>query len=70
MATCFDATFTLVLQRDRRQRPDRRQGWRGGRRETDHMPFAEQLLEGDQDDWAEVIDVQNLAVEKTEKRYM
>jgi hypothetical protein len=34
------------------------------------MPFAEQLLEGDQDDWAEVIDVENLAVEKIEKRYM
>ena len=35
MTEAFSPTFRLVPQRDRRQRPDRRMLWRGGRRSTD-----------------------------------
>jgi len=65
MATWFDGSFKLVLQPDRRQIPDRRLAWRGGRRETDHIRFsAPRLCTEERTDWIEMDD-ERVEAEKT-----
>jgi hypothetical protein len=38
--------IVLVAKPDRRQTPDRRRSWRGGRRETDQISFPPRLAAG------------------------
>ena len=42
-----DQAFTLVPQADRRQQPERRMFWRGGRRASDMVAIAQHLASSD-----------------------
>ncbi len=58
-----DVLFTLTPQRDRRQLPDRRLAWRGGRRAADHV-CANVLPAHDLVLWASVLNDSRRLAEK------